>query len=102
MAKTILVVEDEVVQREGLATILRQHGYNVVTAPNADEGLAVLRSAPPDLVLLDMILPPGGHDGWHLLNERKRDPVLATIPVALTTGIGNASDEWAAGLGACC
>lgn len=101
--KTILVVEDNPIQREGLAFILRQQGYTVLTAGTADEALSWIRShPPPDLIVLDMILPPGPRDGWYFLNERKQDPTLKSIPVVIMTGIGYASEEWAASLGACC
>jgi CheY-like chemotaxis protein len=99
--ETILIVEDHAIQREGVAAILRQHGYAVVTAADAEEGLYCLRSGPhPDLILLDMLVRRPGADGWNFLEERKRSAALSTIPVLIMTGITAASDEWAAGLGA--
>jgi CheY-like chemotaxis protein len=99
--KTLLVVEDNAIQREGLAAVLREHGYTVLTAADGDEAMSWLRSEPPpDLVLLDMIIPRTGHDGWYFLEQRRRHPALASIPVIITTALGNASQEWAAALGA--
>jgi CheY-like chemotaxis protein len=99
--KTILIVEDNVIQREGLAFVLREEGYAVLTAADADEGLSWLRSEPaPDLVLLDMLVSKG-HDGWFFLGQRQQIPAAAVVPVIITTGVGNASDEWAVALGAC-
>jgi CheY-like chemotaxis protein len=96
--KTVLVVEDDEVQCAGLATILRGEGYAVITAANADEGLAYLRADRPDLVLLDMIQP--GHDGWFFLTEYRRDPARTKVPVIITTSLSVASPEWARSLGA--
>jgi CheY-like chemotaxis protein len=98
--KTILVAEDDAIQREGLAAILGKEGYAVLTAANAEEGLSWLRSQPPpDLILLDMLMRRG-HDGWHFLAERKAVPAAASIPIIIMTGIG-AGDDWARSLGAC-
>jgi CheY-like chemotaxis protein len=100
--KTILVVEDSDMEREGLAAVLRREGYAVLTAANGQEALTCLRGSPrPDLVLLDMLLP--GIDGWELLQGPKggqRDPALAGIPVVIMTGMGIGSPEWAGWLGA--
>jgi CheY-like chemotaxis protein len=100
--RTILVVEDNPIQREGLAVILREQGHTVTTAADAEEALSRLQgSAVPDLILLDMMMRQG-RDGWYFLAQRKVIPVLASAPIIITTGIGNASDDWAAALGACC
>jgi CheY-like chemotaxis protein len=97
--KTILVVEDDAVQREGLAALLREEGYTVFTAGDGQEALHSLRNDPtPGLILLDMLMPI--HDGWRFLKERTWSPRLASIPVVVVTSLGNASQEWAASLGA--
>jgi CheY-like chemotaxis protein len=99
--ETILVIEDNEIQREGMAFILRNAGYTIVTAKGGDEGLSLMRSGPkPNLILLDMLMPNGG-DGWDFLQRRRHQPELVTVPVIITTGVGYASDEWAAALGAC-
>jgi len=97
--ETILVVEDDAVQREGLAVLLREEGYTVFTAVDGQEALHSLGNDPtPDLILLDMLMPV--HDGWRFLKERTWSPRLASIPVVIVTSLGNASLEWAASLGA--
>jgi adenylate cyclase len=99
--ETILVVEDNLIQREGVAALLQQQGYTVLPAADADEGLAWVRSEPPpDLVLLDM-MPRAVKDGWYFLAQRDRVPSAASIPVILVTDVGNAGHGWAASLGAC-
>jgi twitching motility two-component system response regulator PilH len=96
--QTVLVVEDNEVERAGLEAVLGQEGYAVVTAQTADEGLERLRAGGIDLVLLDMML--SGRDGWYFLSRRQREPQAAGVPVIVTTGLEVASLEWAASLGA--
>jgi DNA-binding response OmpR family regulator len=57
MARTILVVDDETTLRETLAEALEGEGYRVVTAADGREALEQFRSARPDMVLLDLMLP---------------------------------------------
>jgi CheY-like chemotaxis protein len=97
--KRVLVVEDNEVLREGLAVVLRRCGCAVTLAEEGGEALSLLRSgALHDLILLDMLTP--GLDGWGFLDQLHRDPALATVAVLITTGLGVASREWAASLGA--
>jgi CheY-like chemotaxis protein len=99
-ASTVLVIEDNFIQREGLATALRQQGFTVLTAEDGNDALNRLSNGPiPDLVLLDMLTPRGDGDGWWFLQQRKRIRTLASIPVLITTAIPVASREWAASLG---
>jgi two-component system, chemotaxis family, chemotaxis protein CheY len=67
--QNILVVEDNENTRRLLETILRSAGYEVIPAPDAEEGLRILHGdAPIDLVLLDLFLP--GADGIQFLRSR--------------------------------
>jgi len=101
--ETILIVEDNEVQREGLAIVLRKEGYTVFPTADGKEAIALLKSGvAPDLILLDMLVPPPGADGWRFLKARAGDPALAAVPVVITTALGIASDQWAVSLGACC
>ncbi|MBO4794064.1 MAG: response regulator, partial [Deltaproteobacteria bacterium] len=61
MAAKILVIDDEEAIRLSLRGILEDEGYEVLEAGSAEEGLAVVDSAAPDLVFLDIWLP--GMDG---------------------------------------
>lgn len=96
-AKTLLVVEDHAVSREGLSILLGREGYQVVTAADGREALAHLhRGVRPCLILLDMMMP--GMDGWSFLKEVRADPALVPIPVAIMAESGER--EWAVSLGA--
>jgi CheY-like chemotaxis protein len=97
--KTILVIEDNAVEREGLTTVLRGNGHAVVAVEDAGEAVDRMQEGTePDLILLDMLLPR--RDGWWFLRQRKRNPDLARIPFVITTALAVASEEWAAALGA--
>jgi len=98
-ARTVLVVEDNSIEREGLAAILRQEGYDAVVSANGKEALERLRSKPrPDVLLLDMMMSEV--DGWQLLKMLRSHPELLAIPVIIVTGLEIANLEWARSLGA--
>ena len=68
--KAVLVVEDDEVQREGLATILQRAGFRVAITAGGEGALAFLRdNPPPAVILLDMLLPD--LDGWGFLEMRR-------------------------------
>jgi DNA-binding response OmpR family regulator len=67
---TILIIDDDKLVRWSLSTILGRAGYRVQEAPTAKEGLALLGSGAPDLVLLDIMLPD--MDGFAVLEEIRR------------------------------
>jgi two-component system, chemotaxis family, chemotaxis protein CheY len=92
-AQTIMVVEDNAIAREGLSVILRRHGYNVLGFENGLDALTHLGTgAPPDLILLDMLMPV--LDGWHFL-QRLRESPQGSVPIVVTTGT-ILTREWAA------
>ena len=95
--KTILIVEDNQIEREGLAVVLERAGYGVVSAANGREALQRLQGKPtPEVMLLDMMMSE--MDGWQLLGLLRHYPTLATIPVIIVTGLAIATDEWARSL----
>jgi CheY-like chemotaxis protein len=91
--RTLLVVEDDGVLREALASVLRQQGYVVVTATNDAEALDLLRRGPkPDLILLDMLMPV--LDGWQFMQQLRKECSPPLIPVIVTTST-TLTREWA-------
>jgi DNA-binding response OmpR family regulator len=70
-APVIVLIDDEPLVRRSLATLLAWRGYRVECAATATGGLALLRAAPADLVLLDRTLPDG--DGLDLLPRIRRE-----------------------------
>lgn len=99
MAGLILIVEDDFYIREDLADILRNEGYEILTASNGQEACDRLRSqrALPDVILLDLMMPI--MDGWQFRAEQLKDASLAEIPVIVLSGAADIRKE-AAALGA--
>lgn len=91
MGHRILIVDDEQEIRQFLGLVLRDRGYEVVTASGGEEGLARARADRPHLVLLDIMMPD--IDGWTVLRTLKADQELADIPVAMVTARTEARDR---------
>ena len=81
--KTVLVVDDEPNVRDYLAQILRDAGFNVLTACDGDEALEIIRRDRPDFISLDLVMPK--KSGHKLLHEIRKDKELARIPVVIVT-----------------
>jgi CheY-like chemotaxis protein len=87
MNKRILVVDDDPDFREIFSTHLRMKGFEVDVAENADAGLAKVRAAAPDLVLMDVQMPPG-KTGIEAFFELKNDPATKDVPIMFLTNLG--------------
>jgi CheY-like chemotaxis protein len=99
VAGSILLVEDDPLNRETLALLLGMAGFRVDTAADGAEALVRLADgAPPCLVLLDLTMP--GVDGWEVLRRRREDPALATAPVVVVSALGGVHREALLALGA--
>ncbi len=79
----ILVVDDNRANREALASLLEVAGHEVRRAPGARQALAQARSAPPELVISDVLMP--GMDGYMLARQLRAEPVTARVPVMFYT-----------------
>ena len=92
-SKTILVVEDNSVDREWLTLVLRRAGYYVVVSGHGQQALDFLHSKPPPhLILLDMFMPV--LDGWHFLDRLREELPEKSIPVVVATAT-ILTPEWA-------
>lgn len=87
---TILVVDDTVANLT-LMTDLLKPLYRVKAAVNGESALKVVRADPPDLILLDIMMP--GMSGFELCQLLKADPTLSHIPVIFLTALGAVEDE---------
>lgn len=87
----ILVVDDNPDNVEIIATRLRSHNYEVEEASRGEEALERIKANPPDLVLLDVMLP--GIDGYAVARQIKTDASLQFIPVILVTARDSTEDK---------
>ena len=79
----ILLVEDELSLRKFLAASLASAGYGVDEAATGQQGLRHAAQQPPDLVILDIMMPE--ISGLDILRQMRRDPALANIPVVVVS-----------------
>lgn len=81
----VLVVDDDIDVRDAMEDLLIDKGFSVLTASNGAEALKLLRSltTPPLIILLDVMMPV--MDGYGFLEQRRADPSLAPIPVAVVS-----------------
>jgi DNA-binding response OmpR family regulator len=82
---TLLLVEDDMALREITAKVLRQYGYNVITASDGRTALEMAERQTPDLILLDVLLP--GLNGYEVCLRLKSGTATRPIPVILVTVI---------------
>lgn len=87
---TILIIEDEMNIRLFVAANLEARGYTVLEAETGAEGLRLLRSSAPDVLILDMALPD--MTGLDILHQMASEPALAAIPTVLMTASTSLSD----------
>ena len=92
---TVLVCDDEEINRALLERLLQGFGYDVVPVSSGAEALSALRRLQPDLVLLDVQMP--GMTGFEVCAQLKQAPETRLIPVALVTGL-NSRDHKIRGL----
>jgi signal transduction histidine kinase/DNA-binding response OmpR family regulator len=81
--KRVLVVDDDPDARAMLAKILKEERAEVVAAASGDEAMSVIAQAPPDLVLLDLMMP--GMSGFEMVARLRAQPVGANIPVMIVS-----------------
>jgi twitching motility two-component system response regulator PilH len=89
MGKRVLVVDDDPDVRLFNTTVLEENGYSPEEAVNGEEALQAIRAAPPDLVLLDVLMPR--QSGVRLYRALKTDPGLQAVKVVVLSGITRTS-----------
>ena len=87
----ILIVEDNEKNRKLERDVLQFHGYQIIEAVTAEDGLRLAGETPPALVLMDIQLP--GMSGIEALAVLRADPALRTIPVIAVTASAMTHDR---------
>ena len=89
--KTILIAEDNPINRELLRELLEIRGYAVVEACDGQEALAMVEQAPPDILLLDIGMPL--LDGFAVVRELRQNPRFTSLPVVAVTAYAMQGDR---------
>lgn len=91
MEKRVLVIEDEPNISEALRFILTRNGWQVDVSADGNSALAALCSDPPDLLILDLMLP--GISGFDILQSLRAQDGTRNLPVLMLTAKGHAADR---------
>jgi CheY-like chemotaxis protein len=87
----ILLVEDNLANRDMLTRRLERRGFAVCSAANGPSGVALAVSEMPDIILMDIVL--GGMDGWEASRLIKGDPRTKGIPIIVLTASALSTDR---------
>jgi DNA-binding response OmpR family regulator len=90
MPNKILFIEDESSLQKTFGEILKQEGYEMVSALDGETGLRLVKEKKPDLILLDLILPK--INGFDVLKKIKEDSETKKIPVIVLTNLEGVAD----------
>jgi len=100
MSARIAVVDDDPDFVQLLKTLLKTRGYEVLTATDGEDALRLVRTTPPDLLILDLLMPR--MSGLEVVRRMREDPGLRDIPIVVVSGIGDKTGKseefWRAGL----
>src|SRR5712671_2402133 len=91
MAHRVLIVEDEPDIRDLVVFHLEREGYQVAQCRSGVEALRLARATPPDLVLLDLMLPE--MDGLEVCRRLRQDPATMALPIVMLTARGDEVDR---------
>ena len=86
-----LLIEDEPNIIEAISFILSRDGWTVHTHADGATAMARVRATPPDLIILDVMLP--GRSGYDILRDLRADPATVDLPVLMLTARGQARDR---------
>jgi DNA-binding response OmpR family regulator len=89
--RKILVVDDEADILHFLELVLRERGYEVLTAAGGREAIIAARGGHPELILLDIMMPQ--MDGWEVLKLLRVDDATSEIPVAMVSARTDPKDR---------
>jgi CheY-like chemotaxis protein len=83
MSKTILVIDDDKLIREGLGALLKNAGQNVLEAADGKEGLEIAKKEHPDLIVTDLRMP--NMSGQEMIDAIRDDKTIKDTPIVILT-----------------
>jgi len=89
--KRIIYVDDDLELTQLVQTWLEDHGYEVLVANDGEEGLELILTESPDLIILDVVMP--GLSGWEVVKYLRTKSAWNDVPVLMLTGIGATLNE---------
>jgi len=89
--KMILCIEDQQEMIDLIRLILSRHNFEIRGANSGKEGLEIIRTEHPDLILLDLMMPE--MDGWEVYQQMKADEATRDIPVIVVTAKAQSIDK---------
>jgi CheY-like chemotaxis protein len=90
--KTIMIVDDQPHVRQLVEISLRRDDWRVVAVESGEAAIAQASAQPPDLVIMDIMMP-GGMDGFQAIEALKSDPATAACPVLVLTAKSHESER---------
>ncbi|MEM9530629.1 MAG: response regulator [Pseudomonadota bacterium] len=87
----ILIIDDSPTELHVFKTLLERHGFDVITAEDAEEGITRAQREQPQLILMDVIMP--GMNGFQATRLLQRDPATTDIPVIIISTKGAETDR---------
>jgi CheY-like chemotaxis protein len=97
MAAKILIIDDEKDMRTYLGTLFRKEGFEIESASNGEEGIALAKSFQPDLITLDVMMPK--KSGLKAYTELRTSAETKDIPIIVLTGLTKQEDFFGENLG---
>ncbi|MBT3045515.1 MAG: response regulator [Candidatus Thiodiazotropha sp.] len=90
MSKIILIVDDEPNIVLSVEYLMKREGYEVVTAGDGQEAMERISESPPDLLILDVMMPR--KNGFEVCREIRADPALSTMPILILSAKGREAE----------
>ncbi|MBT2970805.1 MAG: two-component system response regulator [gamma proteobacterium symbiont of Ctena orbiculata] len=90
MSKIILIVDDEPNIVLSVEYLMKREGYEVVTASDGQEAMEKISQSPPDLLILDVMMPR--KNGFEVCREIRTDPALSTMPILILSAKGREAE----------
>ena len=89
--KKILIVDDSPTERHVLNDMLTKAGYEVVASDNGEDAILKAKTAKPDVILMDIVMP--GLNGFQATRAISRDPQTRSVPIIICTSKSQETDK---------